>query len=210
MAGYTYAELVAAIIEFTDNDEAVFLSNVDNFIRNAEERLLKDASLEAFRKNSTAEMVVGSKYLPKPKDWLYSFALQITVNSNRTYLLQKDATFIQDYGSDDSDWGTPRFYSDFDVSNFIIAPIPDEAYTVELNYFYRPESIVVAADGKSWLGTNAGPALLYAALVEAYVFMKGEPDMIASYDNRYSVAIAGVQAFAEKAEGRDTFRVGTD
>lgn len=210
MSAYTYSELTQAIIDFTDNDEAVFVSQIDRFIKNTEERILKQAQLEVFRKNATVNLATGQKYLPKPSDWLFSYSLLLEVDGVREFLLQKDFTFVQDYAPDDSVTGVPRYYSDYDVNNFILAPTPDDQYRAELNYFYRPQSIVESSDGTSWLGTNAGPAMLYGSLVEAYIFMKGELDMVDRYEAKFLEALGQIKTFARQAEGRDTLRTGSD
>jgi hypothetical protein len=205
MAGYTYATLVQAIKDYTDNTETVFVSQIDNFIRNAEERLLKMiAPLQVFRKNATATATASNKYLPKPSDWLSSYTLSIEVSGEKKFLLNKDVNFIQEYWPDGSVTGEPKYYADFDIDNFIIAPTPASGYTMELHYFYRPDSVVTTSP--SWLSENAGPALLYACLVEAYSFIKGEPDMIQVYEQKFMQSAERLSMFAVQAEGLDTYR----
>jgi hypothetical protein len=204
MAGYTYTTLKQAIQDYTDNTETVFVSQLDSFIQNAEERILKTAPLEVFRKNASASMTASNKYLPKPSDWLFTYSISIIDgNSDHKFLLNKDVNFVQDYWPTASDTGEPRYYADYDVSNIIITPTPDAAYTTEIHYYYRPASITSA--GTTWLGTNAGPALLYGSLVEAYTFMKGEPDMLQLYEKYFVEALQRINAFAN-VEGNDFFR----
>ena len=209
MSAYTYTTLRQAILDFTDNEgEPVFESQIDRFIKNAEESILRKTQLEVFRKNAVSSLVVNDRYLAKPLDWLFSYSLQIIDGGERDFLLQKDVSFVQDYALDDDDTDIPRYYADYNVSSFLLAPTPDDTYQVELHYFYRPESIVTA--GTSWLGTNAGPALLYGSLVEAYIFMKGEQDMVDRYSAQFQDALSDLRRFADKAEGRDTLRLGAD
>ena len=205
MAGYTYATLVQAIKDFTDNTETVFVSQIDNFIKNAEERILKSiAPLQIFRKNASAAMTTGNKYLPKPSDWLASYTLSIEVSGEKKFLLNKDVNFIQEYWPDSSSTEEPKYYSDYDISTFIVGPTPNSDYSVEMHYFYRPASIV--SSSTTWIGTNAGPALLYASLVEAYTFMKGEPDMVQLYEQKFMQSAERLAMFAVDAEGLDTYR----
>ena len=210
MAGYTYTTLRQAIQDYTDNTEATFVNNLDGFIENAEERILKETPLEVFRKNATATMSAGARFFPKPIDWLYSFSLSITVDGDQKILLNKDVNFLQEFWPDFSQTSEPRYYSDFDVTNFMIAPTPDQNYNAELHYFYRPQSIVDSPNGETWLGTNAAPALLYGSLVEAYTFMKGEQDMIAQYDKHFQTALSRLNGFAQSVEGRDFYRRAKD
>jgi hypothetical protein len=102
--------------------------------------------------------------------------------------------------------GQPTHYAQFDTVSFILGPTPDQTYTVELHYYYYPPSIVTA--GSSWLGTNASNTLLYGTLREAYLYMKGEQDMVAYYEKKYE---EGVQLLKDLSEGkgrRDTYRSG--
>ena len=70
-------------------------------------------------------------------------------------------------------------------------------YSVELHYLYKPTSIVSDTTG-TWLSSNARNALLYGSLVEAYTFLKGEPDLMAQYENRFQQEILRLK---NKAEG---------
>ena len=207
MAGYTYTTLKQAIQDYTDNQETTFVANIDNFIRAAEERILITAPLEVFRKNASATLNSSSKYLQKPADWLFTYSVSIKPSGgSKKFLLNKDVNFLQDYWPDDTATGEPKYYTDYDVDNFLVAPTSNANYTVELHYFYRPVSIVDSATGTTWLGTNAGPALLFAALVDAYTFIKGEPDMIGQYEQRFQNEIGRITAFAQGAEGLDFYR----
>ena len=206
MAGYTYTSLKQAIQDYTDNDESVFVSQLDSFIQSTEERILKTAPLEVFRKNASATITSSNKYVPKPSDWLYTYSLSVQPSGATKFLLNKDVNFIQEYWPDPTQTGEPKYYADFDVDNFIVAPTPDSAYTAELHYFYRPVSLTDDASGVTWLSENAGPAMLYGSLVEAYTFMKGEPDMIQQYENFFQAALQRVNGFAQSVEGLDFYR----
>ena len=210
MAGYTYTTLTQAIQDYTDNNETVFVNNIDNFILTAEEKILNAAPLEVFRKSATTNATNGSEYIGKPSDWLFTYSVSIEVNGDKKQLLNKDTNFIHEFWPDNTETGEPRYYADFDVSNFIVGPTPNSGYPVELQYFYRPQSITEAPSGETWLGTNAGPAMLYGSLVEAYVFMKGEPDMIQRYEQSFQNAMNTLVRFAMGPEGTDFYRKSSD
>ena len=124
------------------------------------------------------------------------------------FLLQKDVNFLQEFNPNPSTTGEPRYYSTFDVDNFILAPTPNDDYAVELHYYYRPQSITVTTDGTSWFGTNAPDALLYGSLIEAYTFMKGEADVMAMYQNRFVEAAQRLKNYGEGVENTDAYRTG--
>jgi len=207
---FTYGELKQAIQDYTENNETTFVNNLPIFIRNAEERVLKNVQLDFFRRNSSAAFLASNKYLAIPSDYLAPFSLQLTdSDGNEVFLDFKDVDFISEFAPDASVTGTPRYYAVFDINNFIVAPTPSTNYTVELHYLYRPASLTAGTDsGTTWLSTNAPMAMLYGSLSEAYVFMKGEQDIIAQYDKSLQNAIAGMKLLGEAKEVTDEYRMG--
>ena len=176
------------------------------FIINSEERILKECQLDVFRKNTQGTLTSGNAFLAKPSDFLAQNSLSVIVSSSKGFLLYKQVTMLQDYTPDPATTGVPLYYGDFDQDTFLIAPTPDSNYTVELHYFYRPQSITESSDGTSWLGTNAELALLYGSLVEAYTFLKGEPDLLGLYNQRYGEALQWLKNLGEGSQTRDQYR----
>ena len=113
-----------------------------------------------------------------------------------------------EYNPNPSTTGVPRYYALYDVDNFIISPTPNSNYSVELHYYYRPVSITASGDGTSWLGTNAPNAILYGALTEAYIFMKGEPDVMQMYQTKFDDALTLLKNYGEAKETIDYTREG--
>ena len=206
---FTFAQLKTAIQEYTEKTETTFVSNVDDFIRAAEDRIFYLVDLEYFRKNATSAVTQNDPFLSLPTDFLASFSLSITNSSSKEFLLQKDVNFIQEYNPNSATTGTPKYYARFDVDNLILAPTPDSNYVCEFHYFYRPASLTAGADsGTTWLSTNAPNALLYGSLYEAYIYMKGEPDMLQLYDKQFTEALSRLKDLAEARENADAYRRG--
>jgi hypothetical protein len=206
---FTLATLKTAIQDYTDNSETVFVSQLNNFIKAAEEKILKSVDLDYFRKNVTSALTSSDQFLTVPNDYLASFSLQITTSGSESFLLQKDVNFLREYTPASSTTGLPKYYARFDENNFILAPTPDSNYTIELHYFYRPASLTAGADsGTTWISTNAPFALLYGSLVEAYTFMKGEPDVIQNYNGLYTQYLERIKDLGEARENTDGYRVG--
>ena len=203
---FTFTTLKTAIQDYTQNSETTFVNNLSRFIINAEERIFKEVQLDVFRKNVTGAFTSNNKFLTKPTDYLSTFSLSIINSSENVFLLRKHTTFLQDYTPNPNTTGIPQYYADFDETTFIVAPTPSSALTAELHYYHRPTSITATSDGTSWLGTNAELALLYASLVEAYTFMKGEADMFQIYNARYQEALAYLKNLGEGKNTRDEYR----
>ena len=221
---FTYAELKTAIQQYADNTETTFVANLPTFIKTVEERILKSVDLETFRKNVTGTLQANSQFLAVPSDYLASFSLSTQFDGTisgvsitpKTFLLQKDVNFIQTYTPAPQDTtasllqvGRPLYYAYFDQDNFIIAPVPDDKYKMELHYFYRPQSLTAVGDNNTtWLSENAPNAMLFGSLVEATVYMKGEPDIMQMYNERFSESIARLKDYAEARENLDAYRRG--
>ena len=203
---FTFTTLKTAIQDYTDNTETTFVNQLPRFILNAEERILKECQLDDFRKNVSGTVTQSVKFLTKPTDFLAPFSLSVVNSSNNEFLLYKHVTFIQDYTPDPTTTGVPKYYGDWDEDSFIMAPTPDGNYVAELHYFYRPQSITASDDGTSWLGTNAELCLLYGSLMEAYTFMKGEPDLLTLYNGRFQESIQWLKNLGEGEQTQDQYR----
>lgn len=207
-----YTDLVQAIQDYTENQEASFVSQIPTFVRQAEERIYRSVMIPELRKNATASTSAGNQYLGRPVDFLSVFSIAVVdSNGDYNYLLDKDVNFIREAYPSSATRGLPQFYGQFDgddtvgSGNFILGPTPDAAYTVELHYYFDPPSIVIT--GTSWLGDNAEAALLYGCLIEAYTYMKGEADMLNLYEQRYQEALAQLGGIGIRSM-RDNYRDG--
>ena len=204
-----YTQLVAQIQDYTENQ---FTTDVVNtFITQAEQRIYNAVQLPALRKNVTGTTTTGNKYLAMPSNWLATFSLAVINSDNEyLYLLNKDVNFIrQSFPDTDSDfYGVPQYYAVFDQNTFILGPTPDQNYSMELHYFYYPESITTVTGGQTWLGDNFSSALLYGSLLEAYTYMKGEQDVINQYQKRYDEAMILLKQLADGKDRQDAYRSG--
>ena len=207
---FTYDQLKTAIQDYTENDESSFVTNLPLFIRIAEERILKNVQLSLFRKNATASTTASNKFLACPSDFLAPFSLSLAgTDGDKFFIDFKDPSFIQTYTPDATTTGSPRYYAVFDIDNFILAPTPNTTFTAELHYFYRPASLTAGSgSGTTWLSENAEMAMLYGALIEAYIYMKGEQDVMAMYNKRFEESLIGVKMLGEAKETTDEYRTG--
>jgi|TARA_S200002703_G_scaffold18828_2_gene15398 hypothetical protein len=207
---FTYAQLKQAVQDYTENDETSFVNNLPIFIRQAEERILKNIQLSFFRTNASGILTSGNQYLNCPSDFLAPFSLSyIDANNDHQFLEFKDSDFVQAFNPDPTTTGGPRYYAVYNIDNFIIGPTPDSSYNVELHYFYRPASLTAGSDsGTTWLSENAEISMLYGTLLEAYTYMKGEADLMASYEKRFAEAMLGLKMFGEAKEVTDEYRTG--
>ena len=214
----TLSELKTLIQNYTENTETTFVNSLDDFIKNAENRIFDLVQFDYFRKNVTGSLTTGNTYLTTPTDYQLSFSLAVVdSNGDYHYLDKKHPSFMREYNVDPTDStlrGLPKYYADFDKelstasnngSTIIVRPVPDANYTVELHYLYKPNSLVTDTTG-TWLSNNARNALLYGSLIEAYIFMKGEQDLLQAYEQRFASSVNRLKNRAEARGRRDEYR----
>ena len=216
-----YTELVAAIEAYSENYDTStggFVDNIPVFVKQAEQRIYNTVQIPSLRKNVTGSLTTGNKYLSAPADYLATYSLALVENAGLasetyTYLLNKDVNFIREAYPTPADTGVPYYYALFGPQytltnelSFIVGPTPDDGYTVELHYFYYPESIVTA--GTTWLGDNFDTVLLYGSLLEADAFMKSDADTITYHKDRYTEALALLKRLGDGLERGDAYRDG--
>jgi len=209
-----YATLVETIQAYTENDfpdtagsgGLTSAQQTDTFIQQAEQRIYNNVQLLELRKNVTGNATATNKYLSVPTDWLANFSLAVIdpTSGAYEYLLNKDVNFIREAFPYPATTGKPTHYAMFDQNSYILGPTPDASYSMELHYFYYPQSIVTAST--SWLGDNFSSVLLYGSLLEAYTFMKGEADVLAQYQKRYDEALAQLKELSEGKNRQDMYR----
>jgi hypothetical protein len=219
-----YTQLTNAICDYTQNFDQDFIDNIPVFVEQAEERIFNTVQFPALRKNQFSLITTNNKYVSLPNDFLSVFSLALVTGvtganldtGTYEYLLNKDVNFIRQAYPSPNATGEPKYYALFGPTivssaittelSLILGPTPDAAYYVELHYFYYPVSIVTA--GTSWLGDNYDPVLLYGSLVEANTFMKGEADMTALYNGKYTEALAQAKRLGDGLERGDAYRDG--
>ena len=232
----TYSELVTAIQTYTENnfpsttlaDSTVVSSTtqINRLITQAEQRIYNSVQFPSIRKNQYTAITANNKYISLPNDFLSVYSLALVTGATGSpinldtgtfeYLLNKDVNFIRQAYPTPNDTGEPKYYALFGPTvsgatitnelSLILGPTPDALYYVELHYYYYPESITTAVT--TWLGDNFDTVLLYGSLVEAYTYMKGEPDLIALYDTKYKEALALAKRLGDGMERQDAYRSG--
>lgn len=211
----TYTELCANIADVCENTFTADMLKL--FTQQAEQRIFNTVQLPSLRKNITSTLTPASMYTNAPADFLSAFDLAVIHPTTNvyTYLLNKDVNFIRESYPVPTDTGVPAYYALFGPSSndeaelsFMLGPTPDASYTVELHYFYYPETITTTATGTTWLGDNLDSLLLYGSLVEGYTFMKGEADVIAFYEKKYQDALQLGKRLGDGLERQDAYRSG--
>lgn len=202
----TYDELYASIIDFTESNDTTFVENIPTFVKNTEKRIYSTVLIPVLRRNVTGNMTANNKYLTCPSDFLSPYELAVVkADGSYEYLLQKEVSYVRQNYPEPSYAGVPKYYAQFDENTFILGPTPASSYVAELHYYYYPESIVTL--GTSWVGENFPMCLLYGALCEANIFLKGEGDMQQNYEKMFQENMALLKNYADGRTRNDNFRL---
>ena len=195
-----YSELLTNVRNYTEVGSDVLSDSVlDVFIQNIENRIQREIDIDAFRKFQFSSFTIGSPFITMPDDFAFERAVQIKdqITGDRTWLEQRDTTFIDEYNKDRSDTGTPKYYANWDQNTMIFAPTPDAAYEIELWYNKTPDRLS-SSNTTTWLSTNAPEVLIYGTTAEAFSYLKNPP-YVQLYEQKYAQA---VQNLAQTQMGR--------
>ena len=206
---YTFTTLKQAIQDYTENTETTFVNNLSRFIQNAEERLYRTLQIPSLRRVVDSTLINGQRFLNKPADFQYIYSIAVKESDgDYVFLLDKDPNFLREAYPNPATTGFPLYYANHSDEHFMLAPTPNSTYAVQLHYAHDPTSITTSSDGTSWLGTNAEVPLLYGSLIEANIFMKGDPDVTQMYEAKYQEAIGLLVQQTESRLKRDSYRDG--
>jgi hypothetical protein len=195
-----YSELLTNVRNYTEvGSEVLSDSIIDIFIENVENKIQRELDLDAFRKFQFSSFTIGSPFITVPDDFAFERGVQIKdqVTNNRTWLEQRDTTFIDEYNKDRSNTGTPKYYANWDQNTMMFAPAPDSAYEIELWYNKTPDHLS-SSQTTTWLSTNAPEVLIYGTTAEAFSYLKNPP-YVQLYEQKYAQA---VQNLAQTQMGR--------
>ena len=214
----TYAELTTQILNYTEVSTSVLSSTItDDFIEHTENRIFRDIDLDVFKSHQTANLVSSSPFLslpggttPTPTSLGTVRTFQIYPASGtptRTFLEQRDISFMNEYWPDRTSTGTPRYWAWWDHNSIYVAPTPDSAYNVELGITRLPTRLS-SSNTTSWLGNNAPALLLYGCLAEAFKFLKGPAEMLQLYEQSYQRALQELVIEQQGRHRRDEYMHG--
>ena len=202
-----YADLIQSVQDYTQNDEATFVAELPNIVKQVEDRIYHMVQLPALRKTQSGTLTASNRFLSTPTDFISVFSLAVVdASGNYVHLMNKDVNFLREAYPAIATEAEPRYYALWDEDTFVLSPTPDAGLSTVLTYFYKPESIVTAST--TWLGDENEAVLLYGCLVEAYTFMKGEQDLMQLYEQRYKEALVKLKELGDGKLRQDMYRSG--
>ena len=182
----THTAFLTQVRNYTEVDSNVLSDTIlDQFIRNTELDIASKVDYDDIRKYVTA--VSGTaRYLNVPDDCISIRSVQIISSSTRDFLEKRDTSFIAEFNPGDST-GQPKYYANWDDKNIVFAPIPDQAYEIQMNYIRDPEHF--DSTTTTFLSNHQENLLLYGVLTESFSYLKGPMDMYKLYQSKYNEEI---------------------
>ena len=207
----TYSELVTQIRDYTETTSDVLSDTIVNdFIEHAEKRIFRDVDLDIFRSYQFATLTVGNPFVSLPGAntdniaFVRSAQIYTSASPTRDYLEQKDISFMNEYWPNRDTTGKPKYYANWDQDTLYLAPTPNSAYNIELALNKQPTGLS-SSNTTTWVSTNAPKVILYAALCEAFRFLKGPDNMLQYYEQGYKQALQGLQIEQQGRRRRDEY-----
>ena len=205
---YTLANLQDDIRNYTEVDSGVLSNTIlDTIIKNAENRIYRDADSDDNRFYATSNLASGSRYVTIPSDLRFIRYVQLTdSNSKQTFLEKRDTSFMAEYyNTPNTASGIPKYYANWDANYWVVAPTPNSTNLITLAYTKQPDSITTTtgvtppSTNGTYTSNKYQDLLLYGCLVEAYGYLKGPVDMLQYYEGSFKRAL---QSYAIEQQGR--------
>ena len=214
----TYTELVTQIRDYTETSSDVLSDTIVNdFIEHVENKLLRDLDLPVFRSYQYANFTASNGFLTLPggtdiTPTEFSIIRSVMIypaagSGDRTYLEQRDVTFMNEYWPNRATEGTPKYYSQWDENTIYVVPTPSAAFYCEVGLTRLPTRLS-SSNTETWVSTNAPALLLYGCLVEAFKYLKGPAEMLQLYNQSYETALVEVAAQQQGRGRRDEYMSG--
>ncbi len=209
----TYAELVQKIRDYTEVSSNVLTTSIVNdIIRDAELRIMRDVDVDANKRYVTAQVIAGTRFIDTPIDTMVIRSAQIVdsdgvgQSDNREFLQWRDSSFMSEFNPTNAQ-GVPKYYSWWDNDTIVLAPTPNATYTIQLNYILKPETLS-STNTQTYISQNFPNGLLYACLVEAFSFLKGPNDLLQLYEGKYKQVVEGFSIEQMGRRRRDEYQSG--
>ena len=198
----THANFLTQVRNYTEVDSNVLSDTLlDQFIRNVELDIAGKVDYDDLRKYATTSTIASQRYLSMPSDLIYLRSVQITNSGARDFLEKRDTSFISEFNPSETT-GAPKYYANWDDQNIVLAPTPDQAYTIQINYIIDPPHFT--SSNNTLLSTYQDALLLHGVLSECFSYLKGPMDMYKTYLDKYNeeVQAFGLQQMGQRRRGQ--------
>jgi|TARA_R100000149_G_scaffold7622_1_gene2129 hypothetical protein len=198
----SHSSFLTQVRNYTEVDSNVLSDTLlDEFIRNVELDVAGKVDYDDLRKYATTSTIASQRYLSMPSDLIYLRSVQIINSGVRDFLEKRDTSFISEFNPSETN-ATPKYYANWDDQNIVLAPTPDQAYTIQINYIIDPPHFT--SSNNTFLSTYQDALLLHGVLSECFSYLKGPMDMYKLYLDKYNeeVTAFGLQQMGQRRRGQ--------
>ena len=208
---YTYSNLKTDIRNYTEVDSSVLSDSIlTTIVKNAENKIYRDVDSDDNRFYATSNLQTGNRYVTIPSDLrIIRYAQLTNASGDQVFLEKRDTSFMAEYyNTPGTQSGLPKYYANWDANYWVVAPTPDNSYSITLAYIKQPDTITTSDSTTTYVSNKYQDLLLYASLVEAYGYLKGPVDMLQYYEGSYQRSLASYSIEQQGRRRRDEWQDG--
>ena len=169
----TYDSLVLNIQQYLERTDEQTIAQIPNFIMLAEQVIASQIKFLGNLTVAESTMTTGNPVLDKPVRWHKTVSMNVTVDGQRQPIFLRKYEYLREYAPDSTATGTPKYYSDYDYTHWLVAPTPDQDYSFEILYYERVQPLD-STNQTNWFTVYAPQALLYGSLLQAMPYLKND------------------------------------
>jgi hypothetical protein len=120
---YTLTNLQDDIRNYTEVDDSVLSNTIlTTIIKNAENRIYRDADSDDNRFYATSNLQAGNRYVTIPSDLRFIRYVQLKDSSgNQVFLEKRDTSFMAEYyDTPGTQSGLPKYYGNWDANFWVV------------------------------------------------------------------------------------------
>ena len=193
MSYTSYTDLKTSVANYLGRSDLT--SIIPDFISFAEIRMARELRTRKMLSSATSAFTAGDAKVALPSDFLQIRDLYVQGNPRFPVSYLSPSAFTRNARADDS--GKPVFYTTL-AAEFMFAPIPDSAYTLEILYYAKP-TVLSDSNASNVFLANYADALLYASLLEAEPYLMNDP-RIQTWGDLYGRAVKNIVESDENSE----------
>lgn len=149
-------------------------------------------------------LTLGDAVIEKPSYWRNTVSFTVrTPTEGWKPVHRRTLEYLRNFTPLGSERGVPRFYAEYNINNFLLAPAPSGNYDFELVYNARLDPLS-AENETNWFTANAPQLLLYGCMKHAQLFLKNFA-VADQWGAKYAAGLAAMQTEdARRATDRGT------
>ena len=181
----TYDSLVENIQSYLERTDTATIQKIPLFIMLAEQVIAAEIKFLGNLTVAESTMTATNPIIPKPARWHKTVSMNVTdALGNKQPVYLRTYEYLREYWPDQTNTDLPKFYADYDYTNWLVAPTPAANYSFEILYYERVQPLD-STNQTNWFTIYAPQALLYGSLLQAMPFLKND-DRIPMWQSQYT------------------------